>query len=218
MATDTSDGRTVLLKGIRLSFTDGLYEKKKSAEDAAPKHSTNIILEASSPHFEANKAACVAAMKAAGEKTWKQPEAYRTIADDNPKRVCFKRGERFKNGDGVIYAGYEGNWAMSASGPSGGQKRPKLLDRHKRDVEVADIPDVMYSGVIADCYVSFFGTDKGSKGIFATVDLIRSRQEGDRMAGGFVATEERMSALDDLDDDDDLDAGPASGGSDDDFG
>lgn len=204
-----NDGRTVLLKGIRLSFTDGLAEKKKSAEDAEPKHSTNIILEASSPHFEANKTKCIAAMKAAGEKAWKNPDAFKTIAEDNPKRVCFKKGERFKNQEGTVYAGYEGNWAMSASGPSAGQKRPKLLDRHKRDVEVKDIPDVFYSGCYGDAYVSFFGTDKGSRGIFATVDLIRSHQEGERMAGGFVLTEDRLNALDDLDDD--LDP-PTTGG------
>lgn len=212
MATDTNDGRTVLLKGVRLSFTDALVEKKKSAEDADPKHNCNIILEASSKHFAENQKKCFSAMRAAGEKAWKNPEAFKAIAEDNPKRVCFKKGERFKNKEsGEVYEGYAGNWAMSATGPNGGQKRPVLKDRHKRDVEAKDIADVFYSGTRADVYVSFFGTDKGSRGIFATVDLIRSHQEGDRMAGGFVLTEDKLNALDDLDDD--LDDAPSGNNS-----
>lgn len=217
MATEDNDGRTVLLKGIRLSFTNSLKDKQKTSDDpdAKPKHGTNIILETSSPHFEANKAACINAMKAAGQKEWKNPDAFMSIMDDNPKRVCFKKGERFKNKEGVIYAGYEGNWAMSASGPSAGQKRPILKDRQKRDVTEGEILDVFYSGCYADAYVSFFGTDKGSRGIFASVDLIRSHQTGERMAGGFVLTEDKLNALDDLDDD--LPA-PDAGGGDSDFG
>ena len=203
MATVDNDGRTVLLKNVRLSFTDSLKDKKKTSDDpnALPKHSFNIILEADKPEFEANKAACFAAMRAAGEKEWKNPEAFKSISEDNPKRVCFKKGERFKNAEGVVYAGYEGNWAMSLSGPSAGQKRPKLLDRQKRDVMEGEILDVFYGGCYADVYVSFFGTDKGSRGIFASGDLIRSRQTGDRMGGGFVYDESKAAALDDLDDD-----------------
>ncbi len=211
MATGDNDGRTVLLKGVRYSFTDSLKDKKKTSDDpnAIPKHGLNIILEASSPHFEDNKKKCFDAMRAAGEKEWKNPDAFKQIAEDNPKRVCFKKGERFKNGDGQIYAGYEGNWAMSLSGPSAGQKRPILKDRQKRDVTENEILDVFYGGCYGDAYVSFFGTDKGSRGIFASADLLRSHQTGERMGGGFVLDESKMAALDDLDDD--LDP-PATGG------
>src|SRR3569623_1507729 len=95
------------------------------------------------------------------------------IAEENPTRVCFKRGERFKNKQtGVVYAGYEGNWAMSLSGPSAGQKRPKMLDRLKREVPEKDILAVNYGGCYADVYVSFFGTRKGSNGIFASDDFL----------------------------------------------
>ena len=203
MATTDNDGRTVLLKNVRLSFTDSLKDKKKTSDDpnAVPKHGFNIILESDKPEFADNKAKCIAAMEAAGEKEWKNKDAYKTIAEDNPKRVCFKRGERFKNADNQVYLGYEGNFAMSLSGPSAGQKRPILKDRQKRDVTEGEILDVFYGGCYADVYVSFFGTDKGSRGIFASGDLIRSRQTGERMGGGFVLDESKMLALDDLDDD-----------------
>ena len=205
---EKSDGRTVQLKRVRLSFTDSLKDKKKTSDDpnAKPKHGLNVIIEMNGPNGEANKAKVGAALRAAGEKQWKNPDAFKKIAEDNPKRVCFKKGEKFKNKEDKVYAGYEGNYAFSASGPSAGQKRPKLLDRHKREVEEKDILDVFYGGVYADVIVSFFGTDKGSRGIFASVEAIRSHQEGERMGGGIYVD------ADDFDDleDDGFDAGPAT--------
>lgn len=196
------DPRTVILKGMRLSFMDGLKEKKKSAEDATPKHSFNLINEKSGKHYAENDAKIVSAMKAAGLKAWKDEDAYLTIAEDNPKRVTYKAGERFKNKEtGKVYAGYEGNKALGVSGPSGGQKRPKMKDRHKRDVEEKDIADVFYGGSYADVIVSFFGTDKGSRGIFATCELVRSHQEGEPMGGGYIYDEDDLDEMDDLEDD-----------------
>lgn len=206
---DKSDGRTVQLKRVRLSFTDSLLEKKKTSDDpnAKPKHGLNVINESSGPHFKANQDKIIAALKKAGEKEWKNPDAYKDIAEDNPKRVCFKKGEKFKNKENKVYAGYEGNFAFSASGPSAGQKRPKLLDRHKRPVEEKDILDVFYGGCYADVIVSFFGTDKGSRGIFASVEAIRSHQEGERMGGGIYVD---ADDFDDMEDDDSFDGGPSS--------
>ncbi|NSZ73891.1 DUF2815 family protein [Agrobacterium tumefaciens] len=220
-----SDGRTVQLKRVRLSFTDSLKDKKKTSDDpnAVPKHGLNIINEADSPHYEENNKKIIAAMKAAGEKEFKNPDAYKTIAEDNPKRVCFKKGERFKNKEGKVYAGYEGNSAFSASGPSAGQKRPKLLDRRKRILreqaskeelaagktfEEGEILDIFYGGVYADVIVSFFGTKKGSNGIFASAEAIRSHEEGERMGGGIYVD---ADDFDDLEEDDSFDNGPSTG-------
>lgn len=207
---EKSDGRTVQLKHVRLSFTDSLKEKKKTSDDpnAAPKHSCNFILESADKYFEENKAKVMSAIKAAGEKAWKNSDAYKGIQEDNPKRLCFRKGERFKNKEGKVYAGYDGNFAFSASGPSAGQKRPKLLDRHKREVAEDAILDVFYGGCYADVIVSFFGTDKGSRGIFASVEAIRSHQEGERMGGGIYVD---ADDFDDLEDDDSFDSGPKTG-------
>ncbi|EGL63644.1 hypothetical protein AGRO_3713 [Agrobacterium sp. ATCC 31749] len=221
---EKSDGRTVQLKRVRLSFTDSLKDKKKTSDDpkALPKHGLNVINEKDSPYFDENNKKIIAAMKAAGEKEFKNPDAYKTIAEDNPKRVCFKKGERFKNKEGKVYAGYEGNTAFSASGPSGGQKRPKLLDRRKRILreqaakeqlqagkvfEEAEILDIFYGGVIADVIVSFFGTKKGSNGIFASAEAIRSHEEGERMGGGIYVD---ADDFDDLEEDDSFDSGPST--------
>lgn len=206
---EKSDGRTVQLKRVRLSFTDSLKDKKKTSDDpnAKPKHGLNVINEADSPYGEENNKKIMAAIRAAGEKQWKNPDAFKGIAEDSPKRVCFRKGEKFKNKEGKVYAGYEGNTAFSASGPSAGQKRPKLLDRRKREVGEDEILDVFYSGVYADVVVSFFGTDKGSRGIFASVEAIRSHEEGERMGGGVYVD---ADDFDDLEEDDSFDNGPST--------
>ncbi len=206
---EKSDGRTVQFKRVRLSFTESLKDKKKTSDDpnAKPKHGLNVIIESDSPHGEANHKKALSAIMAAGEKEWKNPDAYKGIMEDNPKRVCYRKGDRFKNREGKPYAGYEGNYAFSASGPSAGQKRPKLLDRQKREVAEDEILDVFYSGCYADVIVSFFGTDKGSRGIFASVEAIRSHQEGERMGGGIYVD---ADDFDDLEEDDSFDKGPSS--------
>jgi hypothetical protein len=231
MATE-QDERSVTLKGVRLSFTDALPEKKKSSdsEDAKPKHGLNAIIETTGPYAkyaEENKAKCIAGLKAAGQQKWKKPDMYKIIAEDAPKRVCFRKGEKFRNKEGTTYAGYENNFAMSLSGPNGGQRRPRLIDRRKRiligpgdsipsqtkqeivNISADQIADIFYSGCYADIKVSFFGTEKGSNGIFATCELIRSYQEGERMAGGYNYSDDDLDEMDDLEpigDDDDFSA------------
>jgi len=204
---EKSDGRSVQLKHVRLSFTNSLKEKEATVKDGKPKHTFNVILEAGDPNFEANKAKVIGAMKAACDKKWKNPDAYKGIQEDNPKRVCFRKGERFKSQEGKIYAGYEGNLGISCGCPNGGQSRPKLLDRHKRPVEENDILDVMYGGSYADVILSFYGTDEGGRGLFCTGDAIRSHQQGDRMGGGIYVD---ADDFDDIEDDDSFDSGPST--------
>lgn len=230
MADKDKDPRTVKLKGVRLSFTDALTEKKATSSENPDRktHHLNIIIETTGPmakYAEANKAAVIAALKAAGEAKWKNATAYKDIQEDAPKRVCFRKGDRFKNQEGQIYAGYEGNYAFSCTGPGGGQRRPRLIDRYKRlvlpkgetppastkleirHIEVGEIDNIFYSGCYADVTVSFYGTDKGSRGIFATIEMIRSHQQGERMAGGYNFDDSDLDDLDDFDDgDDDFDS------------
>lgn len=204
MSDIQSDGRTVMLKHVRLSFCESLLHKKKTAktDDAKEAHSANLILEADDPRYQENYDKIVAALKAASEEAWAgKPNRWAEIIQDDPKRVCFRKGERFKNQTtGEIYDGYEGNTAIAGKGPKGGQLRPKLLDRHKRPVEEKDILDVMYAGTYCDAIVSFYGTDKGgSAGVFCSIEAIRSHQEGERMAGGYNVDPD---VFDDLADDD----------------
>lgn len=238
MATDAKerDARTVTLKGVNLSFTDGIKEKKKTSkeDDAKPKYNFNIINHPDGKNYDENHRKIFAALKAAGLKQWKQEDAHKTIAEDNPKRVCVKKARKFKNAEGKIYAGYDHDGdAFSVTGPGGGQRRPTLLDRHKRKLreqakpedaaagrcfEESDILEVFYGGTKGDVIVSFYGTDKGSRGIFCSCELVRSHQEGERIGGGFYLTDDDLDELDDLEDDgleDELDDGGSKSSDDD---
>jgi hypothetical protein len=219
-APKPADPRTVKLKMVRLSFTDSLKDKKATVENGEPKHSCNLIIvqtagddplsKKAAELYPANLAAIQSAIKAACKEEFGKEDTWKEIQEDNPKRLCFRKGERFKNNDGEVYKGYAGNWGISASGPKGGQHRPLLLDRYKRQVEEKDILDVMAGGFYADVVISFFGTDKGGKGVFASIEAIRSRQEGERLGGGPRAT---ADDFDDLDDDDSFGGTPAAGSS-----
>lgn len=209
------DGRTVMLKRVRLSYGDSLKDAKPVVTDGPPKHTSNFIIESDQPGFDEKKAAAIKAIKAACDKEWKNPDRYKAIMEDDPKRISLRKGERYKNKDsGEVYAGYAGNMVISAAGPSGGKKRPKLLDRRGQEVPYEKIDDIMYSGTYCDLKVSFYGTDKGgSAGLFATIEAIKSRETGARMGGGGVAT--NADEFDEFDDEDGFEVGAAGG--DDDF-
>lgn len=198
-----STGRTVIITGGRLSFGESLKDKakpKKSEDDAKLTHGCNIILEKDHPDFKSNQDAVVSALKAAARE-FKRPEGWwKELFDEEYKQICFRQGRRFKNKEtGEIYAGYEGNLVLAAKGPRGGENRPKLKDRRKRDVGYDDILDVCYNGTYGDFIVSFYATDKGGTDrITCSVEAIRSHEEGERMGGGGINIDD--DDFDDMDD------------------
>lgn len=223
--------RIATLKNVRLSFTDSLHTAKATVKDGVPKHGCNILIEPGKPETDANKAAVKAALEAAGTEGWEKPDKYITIAKKDPKRVQYRKGENFTNGDDEIYKGYEGAMVVPAYGPGGTKnpKRPAIMDRKKNWIwnpdkgaeNVSKIPDICFSGVYADVKVEFYpvsGADAGGDGIFTAVHLIRSREVGERMAGGYRVDDSDADDFDDLEDDlDDIDDdAPAKGKSDDD--
>lgn len=200
---ERGDGRAVQLKGTRFAFMQGLYEKKPTVKDGIPKYNFNVINVKDRPTAEANHKKILAALEAASEKQWKDKDRWKRIMENDPKRCCYRKGEKFANSEtGVPYAGFEGNWGLSVGCPAKGQKRPKkLLDRHKRPVEEKDILDVFYSGTFGDIVVEFYGTNEGGPGIFCVASALRSHQEGDNLGGGGVPVED--DDFDDFEDDDD---------------
>ncbi len=225
--------RIATLKNVRLSFTDSLKDARATVSGGVPKHGCNIILESDKPEFAANKAAVIRALEATGEEHWQNKDKYKAIASKKPDRVQFRKGEMFTDRDDVPYKGYEGNLVVPVYGPGGTKnpKRPAIMDRKKHWIwnpdkgaeQVNKILDVCYSGVYADVKVEFYpvsGAEAGGDGIFTAIHLIRSRQEGERMAGGYRVDDSDADDFDDLedtlDDLDDDDGDSASGGSDDD--
>ena len=228
----SDDGRTVMLRRMRLSFTDALKDKKRTSEESDKlSHTCNAINEKSGKFYDENQAKIVSALQAAGVVQWKNEGAYKSIREDSPKRVCARPGVSFKNREGKVYEGYEGNFAITGKGPGAGDRRPELIDRGKRVLreqatpefikagrvfDVGDILSIFYPGTYADVWVSFYGTDKGSRGIFCSIERIRSYQEGERMAGGRPDLDD-IDELEDLDDGDSFGGSPAAAPSDDDW-
>lgn len=219
--------RLITLKNVILSFTDSLKTAKPTVKDGVPKHGCNILVPPDEPDTAANKAKVLKALEVCGEQEWKKPEMYKTIAEDDPKRVGWRKGERFKNAEGEIYKGYAGAMVIPASGPGGNKnpRRPVILDRNIQPIWNPDkgfelvnrIPEVCYSGVRADVKVEYYpvsGADRGGNGIFPAVQVIRSYQEGERMSGGYQYTDEEADDFDELP----PQAGASSAASDDDFG
>lgn len=222
--TKKKNPRIATLKNVRLSFTDSLGEAKATVKNGVPKHGCNILIEPGKPETDANKAAVIAALEAVGEEKWSNKDKYKTIAKKDPKRVQYRKGDVFTDKDDVPYKGYEGAMVVPGYGPGGTKnpKRPCIMDRKKNWVWNPDkgaeasnskILDVCYSGAYADVRVEFYpveGADAGGDGIFTAIHLIRSRQTGDRMAGGYRVDDSDADEFDDLEDDlDDLDE-PAS--------
>lgn len=209
---ERGDGRSVLLKGVRLSFTDSLKDKKPTTKDGTGKlkHTCNVILQPDSKYFEENKAKMVSALEAAGVAFNGKKDLFRRIMEDEPKRCCFRKGERMKDGDGKVRPHYAGSYWIAGAGPKAGDNRPVIKGRDKRIIGYDEILDVCYGGVIADVVVSVYGTDKGgSDGIFNSIEVIRSHERGERFAeGGGVHVDD--DDFDDLEDDEDFLGGGSS--------
>lgn len=208
-------GRTVTLTNVRTSFADSLHTaslpKKNNDPNAKPKHGANFILESDTPDFDSNKAACISAMKAASREFKKPEDWWKTLWEDKPDNLSFKKGDRFKSDAGEIYKGYKGNIVVSAKGPQGGLKRPQMRDRNKRIIEVSEILDVVYNGTYADVIISFYGTENGgTPRITCSVESIRSRQVGERLGGGGIYVDE--DDFDTLPQDNSFDDGPSTSG------
>ena len=207
-------GRTILLKRVRLSFADSLKEAsvpKKAEPGTKPTHSANVLIEKDQPGFEEKRAMIVEGLKAAAREFKKPEDWWSKLLENSPKQLCFRKGTSFANDEtGEVYKGYENALVIVGKGPGGGSKRPILKDRHKRDVAVEDINDVLYNGSYADVSVSFYGTDKGGTArLTCSFEVIRGHQEGERMGGGGVGYSD--DDFDELEDDDStFDGGPSS--------
>jgi hypothetical protein len=216
MAEAAKNPRIILLKNVRLSFTDSLVKAKATVKDGVPKHGCNILLEDGVAETAANIKLIEAALTAASTELWQKANKWQTIRDKDPKRVSYRAGEKFTNADDEVYRGYEDAMVVVAYGPGGNKnpKRPLIMDRKKVWVwnpsggaeNVGKIADTCYSGVRADVKVEFYavtGSDTGGDGLFSTIHVIRSREEGERMGGGYTFDESEMDEFDDFGSDDD---------------
>ena len=195
MADEKKPGE-VQLNRVRLSFPT-LKNKKASVKDGKEKFSANFIIDPSTPDGQRNIEKCRKAIQEAEMETFKKTGVVKTIED--PKRVVFRPGNKFRNQEGEVYEGYEGMIGISCNSPD----RPKLWDRHVTPVEVEDIEDVFQGGYWCDAVLKFYcvaGADKGGRGLFCAVNGIRSHQRGQVFSTGGRVTADMFDALPEDDD------------------
>lgn len=183
----------VVLKMVRLGFPQ-LFEAKASVEGSAEKFSLQPIMDPSTAQGKANIAALEVAFKAAAKKLWAE-KADKIVKTLDADRKGLKDGDTNTNKDGDTWAGFADMMYITASN----RKRPQVLNRDKTPITEKD--NVIYGGCWADVVVSVWATKDnklGGNGMFATLELVRFRKDGEPFG---AASLDADTYLDDLDDD-----------------
>jgi len=184
-----SDPTEVYLKNLRLSFPH-LFEKQKATEDAKPKYSAAFLIDPATKTGKQNIKKIKAAIEAAEEKKWKK-----TGLKYREGRCCFFDGNDNVDDEGNVKSGYADMMVIKAS-----NERPvDLRHRNKSRVDWETERDTFYGGCYVEAILRLFGTENGgSKGVFASLELVRFTEKGEP----FGAPPVDDSILDDLDDED----------------
>lgn len=235
MAEKEKQPGVIMLKGVRLSFADTLYESEKG--DNIPKQGKNagkqpwrnsinlLLADKNSELGEQQKKACMKAMKDAKDATWP--------GDDQPKikgdKLALRDGDE-ENWDGYadryfVSAGNTVYTAMEADRP----KRPyrvigpkKVKDPDTGNLRFPDVregePNAPYSGCYVNAKIRFWGMDnEHGKRINASIEAIQFAKHGEAFGGGVrtnVDDEFDEEDDDDFGGDDDLDGGSEDTGGD----
>lgn len=194
------------LKNVRLSFPK-IFEKTKTSEEGQLKYSLSCLLDPSTTAGAENVKRVKDMQMRLAKAQWKD-NAEKILKAMEWDRRLLRPGEKATNAEGDVYAGYEGMVYVTASNT----REIKVLNRDKSPAGKND-QEKFYGGCYADVVLSCYTiTDrkKGGNGIFATIEIVRWRGDGEPFG---AAPLEEDDYLDDLEDDEELDGG--SGGSDD---
>lgn len=186
-----------VLKDVRLSFPK-LFKAVKSTETSPPKFSAAFLIDPDTKQGKANIKAIEAAIDHVKTSTWgdKADKIYNNIEWD---RKPLRDGNKATNSEGDAYAGYEDMMFVQASSPE--KRRPTVLNRNK--APLVDEDGVIYGGCYVDAVVSVYSVtdkDKGGNGVFASIEIVRFRRDGEAFGSGPLDADDY---LDDLEDDED---------------
>ena len=197
---EDSSEATAFINNVRLSFPT-LRRKQASVPGGKEKYSASFIIDPETPQGKAAIAACKVAIAAAEMNHFKKPGVVKTI--DDPKRIAFRPGNKFKNAEGDVYAGYEGMVGVTSTS----QKRPKLYTvqgaKAREEVEVEDIEDLFYGGVYCNAEVNFYcvsSKEQGGRGLFCEIRGIMTKERGEAFGGGAPVNSLNLLDDDDMDD------------------
>lgn len=188
------------LKNVRLSFPK-IFEKTRTSEDGPLKYSLTCLLDPETNDGKANIRAVKEMQQNLAKQTWKD-NAEKILKAMEWDRRLLRPGEKATNAEGDVYAGYEGMFYVTASNT----REIKVLNRDKSPVGKND-QEKFYGGCYADVVLSCYTvTDrkKGGNGIFATIEIVRWRGDGEPFGAAPLDEEDWLDDLED-DEDDSLD-------------
>ena len=172
---------TVKLNDVRLSFANALFEPQKVQGQGEAKFSASFILPPNHPGVAAIKAA----MKAVAEAKWGAKAAETFMA--------LKAGDKLALHDGDSkpqYQGYKGNLFVNASN----KIKPLVIDGNKSPL--AATSGRPYAGCYVNGSIELWAQDNQfGKRINATLKGVQFLRDGERLAGGGVASADDFEAI-----------------------
>lgn len=171
---------TVNLANVRITFPH-LFEPKAAEAGQKAKYSASFLMAKDHPGVAQIKEAIV---KAANEKWGAKAEGIlKELFAAN--KLCLH------DGDGkASYAGYAGNLFVNASNDA----RPLVIDGSKAPLTQAD--GKPYSGSYVNAKISIWAQDnKYGKRVNASLMGVQFARDGERLAGGAVATTDDFAAI-----------------------
>jgi hypothetical protein len=165
----------VILKDVRLAFP--AIHEADAIDDGEPRFGGKFIFSPKSANAKIMEKALSDAAKE--QKKWeKNPEQILTGLKKKDK-VCFYK-EPYAKKDGTIYAGFEGNYYVSASNES----RPNVKDRDGKTPLVAK-DGKPYGGCYCNIVIDVWAQDnKWGQRVNATLLGVQFVRDGDKFAGG----------------------------------
>lgn len=191
---------TVAVTG-RLSYPK-VWKKEASVEGGPLKYSMNLLFDPDTTTGENSIAVCEKEVAALATRTWKEKGA-KVLKNLEKNRLAFLPGEKFTNDEGDVYQGYEGMMALKVA--NGKEFKRLARDKSILTEEEADRQNLLYAGCYVDAVVSFYAiTDqaRGGNGIFATIEVLRHRKDGEAFGAPPVDEDDYLDDLDEDDEDD----------------
>ena len=178
--------RKVRLDGVTLAFPN-VFEPTSVQGSAARYNAVALFKPNSATHKEVVKAMQAAATEKWGEKA---VGIYKSLKAGN--RMCLHDGAEKPQ-----TVGYEGNMYVNAAKA----ERPTVIGRDRRPLSAAD--GKIYSGAVVNVILEIWAQDDKNYGkrINAALLGVQFVEDGERLAGGAVASEDDFEALEDSADD-----------------
>lgn len=176
MVDENKVSRSIILKGVRIAFADGVYEAKAFEGKGDPRYNATFLIE---PGSENDKIVKEALFKAASEKWGKKADEIYKSLEGRPQSCCYYSGN-LKD-----YDGFENMMALSAvrqekNGP------PLVLNRDKSPLTRSS--GVPYSGCIVNGKVQIWAQENSfGKGLRCTLEAVQFSKDAPAFGGGAPA-------------------------------